>query len=153
MRLPPYGRWYPIGGDSPVLQVYATDDFKLKVIVTSGGETAVDIHYVDVIFTGANLSSPNILAKFILEQNSPNPFNPITTIRYQLPQATHVKLEIFNTAGQLIRSLADHEESAGFKSVQWDGQNDHGAQVVSGLYFYRLETGDYEQTRRMLLLK
>ncbi|OQY29494.1 MAG: hypothetical protein B6244_03715 [Candidatus Cloacimonetes bacterium 4572_55] len=95
----------------------------------------------------------NIPEAYGLDQNYPNPFNPMTTIRYQLPLAGHVDLKVYNTAGQLVRTLADHEESAGFKSVQWDGRNDHGAQVASGLYFYRLETEDYQQTRRMLLLK
>lgn len=89
----------------------------------------------------------------ILRQNYPNPFNPTTTIRYEIPVSGHVGLRVYNTAGQLVRTLVDHEESPGFKSAQWDGRNDHGEPVASGLYFYRLETGDYQQTRRMLLLK
>ncbi|MCP4712472.1 MAG: T9SS type A sorting domain-containing protein [Planctomycetes bacterium] len=86
-------------------------------------------------------------------QNYPNPFNPSTTIRYQLPATGHVSLRVYNTAGQLVRTLVDRQEDTGYQSIVWDGQNDQGEHVTSGLYFYRLEAGEYQQTRSMLLLK
>lgn len=91
--------------------------------------------------------------EFALEQNYPNPFNPSTTIRYQLPMATNVQLVIINSIGQIIRTLADGKTPAGSHSILWDGRDDNGEMVSSGLYFYRLKAGDFTQTRKMILMQ
>jgi len=89
-----------------------------------------------------------------LQQNSPNPFNPRTTISYFLPEASQVRLSIYNLGGQLVRLLYRGESKiAGQHSVVWTGRNDRGRAVPSGVYLYRLEAGDFVQTRRMTLLK
>ncbi len=90
---------------------------------------------------------------FGLLQNYPNPFNPQTEIAYSLPEGSNVKLEIYNVLGQKVKVLVDEYQSAGTKKVVWDGRNENGEKVSSGIYFYRLDAGNYVQTKKMSLLK
>ena len=90
---------------------------------------------------------------FALEANYPNPFNPSTTIGYQLPMATEVRLEIYNLMGQPVRTLVQTVEPAGYHSAMWDGRDDGGRALAGGMYFYRLQAGEFTQTRKLLLLK
>ena len=85
--------------------------------------------------------------------NYPNPFNPTTTIAYELATASPVDLTIFNAAGQLVRVLVESPRSAGPHSVTWDGRDARGRPAASGVYFCRLRVGSFEQTRKMVLLK
>lgn len=94
-----------------------------------------------------------IPAKMMLEQNYPNPFNPTTSIRFTLPEARHVVLKICNSRGQEIRTLADECHTAGFHTVRWDGRDNFGSQVASGLYLHRLEAGEVVATRKLMLAK
>lgn len=88
-----------------------------------------------------------------LLQNYPNPFNATTQIRYALPQPAQVKLEIFNILGQKVKILVNEFQTAGNKLVTWDGRNDRGDVVSSGVYFYRINAGKYNQVMKMSLLK
>jgi hypothetical protein len=88
-----------------------------------------------------------------LGANTPNPFNPTTTIRFSLAQSTEVSLRIYNAQGQLVRELVNEARSAGDHAVTWDGRNDAGSGVASGVYFYRLQAAGFSETRRMVLLK
>ena len=90
---------------------------------------------------------------FVLHQNYPNPFNPSTTIRYSLPGRALVKLEIFDIAGRKIACLVNEEQPAGPHSVEWDGRNERGTGVSSGIYLYRLTAGKETIQRKMVLLK
>lgn len=95
---------------------------------------------------------------FALQQNYPNPFNPSTTIKYQLPAASEVKITIYNLLGREVRTLVDAEKPAGFYSVDWDGLNEHGLEVASGIYLYRIEAKSmagekFLQTKKLMLLK
>jgi hypothetical protein len=90
---------------------------------------------------------------FALWQNYPNPFNPETTIRYSLAQESSVRLSIFNVLGQEVISLVDANQAAGFHEIAWDGKDAGGSMVASGLYFYRLQTRDFMETRKMVLLR
>ncbi|MCG8605004.1 carboxypeptidase regulatory-like domain-containing protein [bacterium] len=90
---------------------------------------------------------------FDLAQNYPNPFNPETTIKYQLGQASRVSLKIFNVLGQEIRDLVNEELLAGNHTAVWDGRDNFGRQVASGVYLFRITAGDFRMSRRMLLLK
>jgi len=92
-------------------------------------------------------------ARTELLQNTPNPFNPITTIRFSLERRQHVQLRVFDLTGRLVRTLLDGNFSAGLKSVTWDGTDDLGRAVASGLYFYRLEAEDGVFVRKMIMLK
>ena len=88
--------------------------------------------------------------------NFPNPFNPTTTISYQLPENSEVELAIYNLKGQKVKQLVSNSAgqlSAGQHSVVWNGKDDNGKSVSSGIYFYKLKTGNYEQTRKMILIK
>jgi 5'-nucleotidase/UDP-sugar diphosphatase len=90
---------------------------------------------------------------FQLLQNYPNPFNPQTDISYSLPENSHVKLTVYNLLGQTVKTLVDEYQSAGSKEVTWDGRNERGESVASGIYLYRLEAGKYTETKKMSLLK
>ena len=102
-----------------------------------------------------SIGQPN---KNQLLQNYPNPFNPETWIPYQLVDASPVSISIFDATGGLVRTLAFGYQSEGFyynrgRAAYWDGRNTNGEQVASGVYFYRLETPSFQQTRRMIILK
>jgi hypothetical protein len=89
-----------------------------------------------------------------LFNNYPNPFNPTTTIKYTIKERAHVSLEIYNAAGQLVRTLVDEVQSPDeVKPVEWDGHNNAGQTVSSGVYFYRLVTKNFSQTKKMVVLK
>ena len=90
---------------------------------------------------------------FGLDQNAPNPFNPSTTIGYQLPEPDHVRLVIYNLLGQEVRMLVNAPMEAGYYTVDWDGKDALGRQVASGIYMYRMQAGTFAQTRRMMFLK
>ena len=91
--------------------------------------------------------------EFELSQNSPNPFNPETTIRYALPRSADVRFEVCNVLGQVVRTLVDEHQRAGSYTVSWDGFSDDGQALASGIYFYRIGAGSFQATKRMLLLK
>ncbi len=90
---------------------------------------------------------------FRLEQNYPNPFNPSTTISYQLPKAASVKIVIYDLTGRQVRALVNIRQEAGSYSVLWDGRDQAGQAVASGLYIYHLRAGRFTQTRKMLIVK
>ena len=90
---------------------------------------------------------------FALRPNHPNPFNPETQIGYQLPQAGEVQLAIFNALGQQVRMLEQSYRQAGYHQLSWDGRDDQGQIVAGGVYLYRLQSGEFSQTRRMLFIK
>lgn len=91
--------------------------------------------------------------EFSLFQNYPNPFNPTTTIMYGLPQRSDVTLEIYNIAGQLVARIQQNNLQAGYHEIRWNGVNQSGRRVASGIYVYRLSAGDFVETKKMLLLK
>jgi len=111
-----------------------------------------------VTFSGAVVSLPGnnpvkTIDSYMLHQNYPNPFNPSTTIRFSLPQISIVKLVVYSQTGQRIRTLRNEILEGGEHSVCWDGRNDSGAPVAAGIYFYRLEADQFQQTNKMILLK
>ncbi|MCX5752813.1 MAG: T9SS type A sorting domain-containing protein [Candidatus Krumholzibacteria bacterium] len=88
-----------------------------------------------------------------LRQNSPNPFNPSTTISYYLPERMRVRLDVYDVSGRLVARLADEEQERGNKTVQWDGRGMHGGRVSSGVYYYRLQVGKEAISRTMVLMR
>jgi flagellar hook assembly protein FlgD len=88
-----------------------------------------------------------------LVQNSPNPFNPTTQIRFTLPVSGDVKMSVFNLLGQQVRTLVDGFKEAGSHEVVWDGTDADGRTVASGIYFYRFQAGDMTESRKMVLMK
>ena len=83
----------------------------------------------------------------------PNPFNPITTLRYDLPEDANVSITIYNMMGRQVSTLVSSQQNAGFKSVRWNATNDKGAPVSAGLYLYMIQAGEFRQTKKMVLLK
>ncbi|MCB0279638.1 MAG: T9SS type A sorting domain-containing protein, partial [Calditrichaeota bacterium] len=105
---------------------------------------------VDPNFTGSNL----VPEQYNLLQNYPNPFNPSTTIQYDLASDAIVRIVIYNMLGQKVRTLLNQFELAGSaKKIVWDGKNDAGQRVVSGIYIYQLNTATFSQSKKMVLIK
>ena len=92
-------------------------------------------------------------AQYSLSQNRPNPFNPATVIEYALPQSEHVILTVHNILGQTVKVIVDDFQDAGFKRVIWDGADQSGREAASGVYFYKLVAGDFQQIRKMIKLQ
>jgi hypothetical protein len=88
-----------------------------------------------------------------LQQNYPNPFNPSTTIRYTVAVAGDVGIDVFNVRGQLVKRLVDRFREPGRYAVAWDGVNDRGETVASGVYFYRIRIGNFTDIKKMVVLK
>ena len=97
-----------------------------------------------------NISVPD---RFILKQNYPNPFNSSTSIEYQIYEKAIVNLTVFNILGQKVKTLVDAEKSEGIYRIEWDGRDDYGHDVASGIYLYRLESPSGDITRKMVLIK
>ncbi|MFH1008873.1 MAG: T9SS type A sorting domain-containing protein, partial [Candidatus Latescibacterota bacterium] len=85
---------------------------------------------------------------FSLRQNAPNPFNPTTEIRYQLPEASHVELAVYDMRGRKVQVLVDRFVKAGYRSVMWEAE-----EVASGLYFVRMEAGEFVAVRKMVVVR
>ena len=88
-----------------------------------------------------------------LHQNRPNPFNPSTSIGFDLPQESAALLTIRTADGRVVRTLIDGRVSAGRRQIVWDGRDDHGRPAASGVYFYKLSAGAFQASRRLVLLK
>ena len=135
---------------SDIVKIDYTGDGELDLVNTiivakDGGR--LNAHVTDET---SNVAVPK---KFSLDQNVPNPFNPTTEISFNLPKASDVKLEVFNIMGQKIITLADEYMQAGNHTVTFNGRSDDGNSVASGVYFYKIEAGDFTESRKMLLLK
>jgi hypothetical protein len=132
---------------------------KADVIRLQGEYQVVSAVVVDDSFetSGAvieNRGKGNLLPEgFALGQNYPNPFNPGTQMEYSLPEAGYMELTVFNVLGQKVAVIAGGYQAAGSHTAVWDGTDESGAAVTSGVYFYRLTQGDLSETRKMVLLK
>jgi hypothetical protein len=89
----------------------------------------------------------------VLYQNYPNPFNPETIIRYELAKAGHISISIYDINGSLVRILYQGHREPGMYEVGWNGENERGIRIASGIYFYRLRAGDFSQTRKMVFMR
>ncbi len=110
------------------------------------------MYSVELIPDLTGVKESSIPEQFVLRQNFPNPFNPSTTIEYELHSPAQVKLAVYNIAGQLIRTLRDGIENTGIHSARWYGRDDDGNGVAAGVYLYRLQVDDYTQTKKMVLV-
>jgi hypothetical protein len=136
-----------------------TDHAWRESFTNSTGDYVVEFthntNFTDIGFPTAipDLVSGNGPTAFALEQNYPNPFNPTTSIKFSIPEASNVMLAIFNNLGQKVRSLTEERMSAGAYQVSWDGRNDAGQTMSSGVYFYQIQAGSFNQVKRMILIK
>ncbi len=135
---PPVSDWYGIIAFANVRETWGT--YTIRVSPTSVG-TGVDPGKI-------------VPEKFALYQNAPNPFNPSTVIRYDIPtEGAHVRLRIFDVNGQLIKTLVNESLAPGEKSATWHGDDNSGNQVATGVYFYSFETPGFRETRKLVLMK
>ena len=92
-------------------------------------------------------------SNFGIKSAYPNPFNPVTHLRYDLPQKEIVNITIYDMMGKVVKTLVNGSQTAGFKSVQWNATNDKNEPVSAGLYLYTFQAGKVRQTKKMVLLK
>ena len=133
-------------------QIVVFPDFNL------GGRTQDNIIYFDNISfysnsVGVDNRNETFLQGFAIEQNFPNPFNPVTTLRYNLPENGHVNIIIYDMLGREVKTMINQTHDAGYKSIQWNATNNHGEPVSAGVYLYKIQAGEYTSTKKMVLLK
>ena len=149
---------FPGGGQFGLMTVF---DYRDSITVLWSGRNSSNQILVSHSFTYpvgvlTDIDEPdNILlpVTFVLKQNFPNPFNPSTTIEFELPVRTYVLLTVYNILGQEVKLLADKSFSAGVHSVNWDGSDSRGVPVPGGVYFYRIIAENFIDTRKMVLVK
>ena len=109
---------------------------------------------ISVILEGLDISNGNNMPlSYKIHQNHPNPFNPVTTIRYDLPEDGLVNITVYDMMGRQINTLVNGQQTAGYNIVQWNATNTFGEAVSAGLYLYTIHAGNFTQTRKMVLLK
>jgi hypothetical protein len=156
------------------------EEFRVMIISTEGkcispgnktlfaleGEESFDSVEISVCDKEGNLmgfekiykEGSNLPTGYSLSQNYPNPFNPVTTIRFKVEgerskEPTPITLKVYNILGKLVRTLVDEPKGAGTYQVVWDGKDENGEEVSSGVYFYKLKAENYVETKKMVLLK
>jgi hypothetical protein len=129
------GSWMVIANDGEYI-VNSDNSSELTIDISQLGLDIIDV--------------PN---SFSLHQNHPNPFNPITFLRYNLPEDGMVNITIYDMMGRIVKTLVNSSQTAGFKSVQWNAINNRNEPVSAGLYLYTIQAGEYRQTKKMILLK
>ena len=113
--------------------------------------------FVDLnIYTGtaAGVGDDRLVPKqIILYPAFPNPFNPVTTLRYYLPEDAMVNTNIYDMMGRLVRTMVNSQQNAGYRSIRWNATNDAGEPMSAGLYLYMIKADEFRETRKMILLK
>jgi len=118
-------------------------------VKVSGDDRVLFVNRYDYL----SIAAEGVPLEFALHENYPNPFNPTTTLRFDLPEISDITLTIYNMLGQKVRTFDYQNTSAGYHSVTWDATNDFGQQVGAGVYLYQLQTINFVKTRKMVLLK
>ena len=140
---------YPVVKD----QIVIFPDFDLT------GRTQDNICYFDNISlspsnsVGVDNRSETLPQGFALEQNFPNPFNPITTLKYDLLEDSFVDITIYDMLGNVVNNLINRNQRRSYKSVQWNATNNFGEPVSAGMYIYTIQAGEFRQVKKMILLK
>lgn len=141
------------------MQAWMLPERGAPVLLTENGalELGNDVTSTRLVIGTQNYSDKELNTllprSFVLDQNFPNPFNPSTEIRLALPAEALIRLDLYNLLGRRVRTLADGVLEAGYHTLTWDGTDQNGRQVASGIYFYRITTANFTQSRKMLLLK
>jgi hypothetical protein len=152
----PGGKWAKIGIDSTLWPPsghlgfvrYDTPKYCPRHFLSE-----TDSLYTGVKWIEGSTEEESKPTAFLLSQNYPNPFNPVTNFKLSLPKASHVKMEIFNIVGQRVKTLLDEDMRAGVFVVDWDGKDEKGVEVSSGVYFYRVVAGSFSDIKKMVLLR
>ena len=125
-------------------QAVIREEARARFLILVGDDGFIEQHQQDM---------PVLPGETALHDNYPNPFNPCTTIRYELARPGPVRLQVYDLRGALVRTLQDGNSPAGGFEIGWNGEDEHGARVASGVYFYRLSTPGFSQTRKMVLIE
>jgi len=135
-------------GDGTIVSIPIDDEQEFQVVAAYASTSTTGIKEID--YTVANENAQDYI---LLEQNEPNPFGTSTTIEFQIADDTEVKIIIYDVGGALVRTLLDSKLGMGLHSVEWDGKDDSGNFVESGIYLYKLFAGIYSVTKKMVYLK
>ena len=142
---------------SPAASIGQTEVITIENIRWNEESVITDIDTAQIVIDDqvglSGQGKGNIPVEFSLSQNYPNPFNPATTIKYGLPENSFVNLSIFDASGHLITNLVSEEQSAGWHTIQWNGQNSIGQRISTGVYFYRIEVDKFVDVRKMVFMK
>jgi hypothetical protein len=138
--------------DAPSMSIGHPDQFVLRAgdLIARGGSVAMK---PGVISSGPRPASDRVVYKSALQQNVPNPFNPVTAIQFTSATTTRANLQVYAANGQLVATLMDGPVTRGEHRVEWNGRDNAGTPVSSGVYFYRLRMGDFVSQKKMVLLK
>jgi hypothetical protein len=134
------------------------------VYVSGCDFVANSVDYTDAFFNSmddciqscvfvSNVEINQLPIAFNLYNNFPNPFNPITTLRYDLQEDVLVNVTIYDMMGRIVKNLVSSQQTAGYKSIKWNATNDAGSPVSAGIYIYMIQAGEFRQVRKMVLLK
>ena len=127
--------------------VWAFDGFELTP--SSSGPRMLHVNVSNLL----GIDNVTLPKEFALHNNYPNPFNPVTNITYDIPEATDVTLEIYNVMGQRVRTLAQGNHEPGRYQIVWSATNDIGQALSSGMYIYRIQAGDFVSVKKLVLMK
>ncbi len=122
------------------------------IILTMNKPKGVTANFKEPV-TDVDVASQALPQTFALGQNYPNPFNPTTTFYYDVPEASHIRIDVFNISGACVATLVNKTMLAGTHQVSWNGRNHNNNLASSGIYFYRLSSGNFNSTKKMVLLK
>jgi len=130
---------------------YGYYDFTIASLKKAASDYVISYHQSDCYEVKINSKKSSLPEKYALADNFPNPFNPETTIQFDIPENSNLRLEIYNLLGQRIITLLDSRKPAGRCTLIWDGKDRSGNDVASGIYFYKLVAGDFLQVKKMVL--
>ena len=155
--------WSPDNAKIAISEVWATGiwtsgSIKIFDTVTDSFTTLVDSTWPPCFWVGGTDEQVSIIDEKIpitynLYNAYPNPFNPTTTLRYELPEDSYVSITIYDMLGNVVNNLVNTNQSSGYKSIQWDATNNQGEPVSAGVYLYKIQAGDFVDTKKMILLK
>jgi len=131
---------------------YDTEYF-YRLYYVAGGSNSEYSDVLSVTLEWLDVDGDQLPTVYALHQNYPNPFNPVTSLSYDLPEDAMVNITVFDMMGRVVRTLANGQQSAGYKSLQWNGTNNSGHPISAGLYIYTIQAGEFSQTRKMIFLK
>ena len=145
--------WTPFSFDLSILSGI-TARFAIQCISSNAFILMIDNFRIDSTDDGVDNESVEIFPQInVLNQNYPNPFNPETSIVFSLKDAGNVSLDIYNLKGQKVKTLLNEHREAGTHNIVWNGKDDNGKSVASGVFFYRMKNGKFSSTKKMILLK
>ena len=155
--------WSPDNAKIAISEIWATGiwtpgPIKIFDTVTDSLTTLVDSTWPPCFWVGGTDEQVSIIDEtlpitYYLYNAYPNPFNPVTTLHYDLPEGSYVNITIYDLLSNVVNNLVNTNQSSGYKSVQWNATNNQGQQVSAGVYLYSIEAGEFKQTKKMVLLK